>query len=184
MKKIFLFLSLSLAGILSVQAQSAEEVARQYWELLADGKFAESCKLFDPQAIKDFREMMRFYEMAPEDEINPFLATYFGEDATQESVKKLSDLEFFQSFMANSMSALGATASFKQMEVLGSVAEGADTSHVLTRMTIEVNELEVEQVQVVSLHKNGESWGILLEGKMKGMAKQFQKIFGEEEEEE
>ncbi|TPW17947.1 MAG: hypothetical protein FD130_457 [Halothiobacillaceae bacterium] len=119
--------------------------------------------------------MMDFiYEIPAEKQLH-FLDTFFGAGATKESVSKLSDKEFFASFLGAAMAQAEAVGgiNFGAMEVLGEVKEGNDIAHVVTRTKVSVGEVEVEAMEVVSFKKSGDSWKALMSGKMKGMANQL-----------
>ncbi len=172
----FLLIKVCFFGFLSAQ-ESPEAVAEKYWQLLKDGKYEESASLFAPSAVADFREMMSFYEAIPEADASEFLTQFFGEGITKDSLDQMNDTEFFQSFMGNMYSLAGGMVNFNNMEIIGTIAEGQDTTHVLTRMYIETLGVSSEKMQVLSLQKSGDTWGILLEGRTKGIAQQLKKAY-------
>ncbi|MEM8931157.1 MAG: hypothetical protein AAGE94_08275, partial [Acidobacteriota bacterium] len=55
----------------------------------------------------------------------------------------------------------GAELEFDELDVLGHVPEG-DNVHVLTRMTVGVEELSMTQLEIVSMRPFGNSWRMQL----------------------
>jgi hypothetical protein len=53
--------------------------------------------------------------------------------------------------------------------VVGTVPEGADTVHVMYRMTMGVQGVEVTKMEVLSLQRSGTRWMATLTGDMQGM---------------
>ncbi len=64
---------------------------------------------------------------------------------------------------------------FSRVEVLGSIPEGDSVRHVIARAYIAVGEISMQEMEVISFKKTGETWGILMSGKIKGMAQQIRK---------
>ena len=103
--------------------------------------------------------------------------SYFGPGATKESVKAMSNVDFY-SYLLRVVMAKAAQLGqidFRKVEVLGSVPEGDSLRHVVTRTHVGLGEITMEAMEVISFKKMGDKWGILLQGKIKGMAQQFKK---------
>ena len=62
-----------------------------------------------------------------------------------------------------------------KVEVLGSVPEGDSLRHVVTRTHIRMGEMTMEAMEIISFKKMGDRWGILMQGRIKGMAQQIKK---------
>ena len=54
-------------------------------------------------------------------------------------------------------------------EIIGTVKEG-DITYVLTRSTAGNADVKLTQVEVISMIPDGDSWKLLLSGKMEGIA--------------
>ena len=158
-------------------AGTPEEISKSYFELLKQEQWTEVAKLYDATALKDFKDMMSFLLELPDEAAPQVLGTLFGPGATKESVSVMSDQDFFSYFLRGVMAQAAQIGQldFRKVDVLGSVPEGDSLRHVVTRTHIGVGELNMEAMEVISFKKEGDKWGILMQGKMKGMAQQIKK---------
>jgi len=81
------------------------------------------------------REMLSFLSDLPDEVAPQILARFFGSGTTKETFKTMSDKDFFSSFfkwVMTQANQLGGIQ-FKQVDILGTVPEGENLRHVLTR---------------------------------------------------
>lgn len=173
----FLKLALIIFALLPVTglAKNAPETAADYYEALKVKDYKTAAEFFDPAALKEFREMMGFLLTLPEQTTQPVNEAFFGPGATNETIAKLSDLDYFSTFLRSIMTqaeAVGAL-NFDGMEILGEVSEGKDVSHVVTRNKVTAGEIHIEAMEIISLKKRGKVWKVMLSGKLKGIANQL-----------
>ncbi|MBI1919445.1 MAG: hypothetical protein HYS23_00025 [Geobacter sp.] len=156
-------------------AKTASETATEYFNTLQQKDYARTATFFDPAALGEFRQMMSFMNEIPEEGQQEIFTALFGPQASRESVAKLSDANFFASFLRATMAQTEAVGgiNFGKMEILGEVKEGKDVAHVVTRNKVSVGEIEVEAMEVVSFRKIGSEWKALMSGKIKGIASQI-----------
>jgi hypothetical protein len=180
MKTLFLAASTFLFSIASVFAGPASEAAKAYYTTLKTKDYPAAAKHFDPAALKSFREMLSFFNELPDEEAADTLSMFFGEGATKDSVKKMSDSEFFAAFLKGLMQEAeeAGGVEFGDFQVLGEVPEGEDVIHVVTRNKVGVGELKIESMEVMSFKKAGDSWKAMLNGEMSGVAAQLKAAFG------
>jgi hypothetical protein len=140
--------------------------------------------MYDPEALEEFRSMMvppleASSEEFPEEMVSGFFEGIFGDGKTIERIREMSDAEFFSSFLSNSleMASEVGKVNFKNLDVIGSVPEGDSIRHILTRMYVEIGDMEFEKLEVLSVKKMGDGWGIILSGQVKGLAEHFVKMF-------
>ncbi|MDJ0913898.1 MAG: hypothetical protein QNI95_10030 [Desulfobacterales bacterium] len=160
-------------------AKSASDTAIDYFNVLKQKNYRSAAAFFDPHALESFRQMMGFINEMPAESQQAFFPAFFGSGANKESVSKLSNAEFFASFLRAMMAQAEAAGglNFDGMEVLGEVKEGANVAHVVMRNRVSVGEIEIEAMEVVSFKKVGKDWKALLSGKMKGLANQLRTAF-------
>src|SRR5690606_16184594 len=128
-------------------AQTPEEVAKTYMEGVKQEKWQEVSNLLAPDALQEFREMTSFYQELPYAE--RMTRRFFGPDATPETVAAMSDAEYFATFIGTSLGrAKRRGLAFKEVKVIGSVAEGEKTVHLVTRLKVEMGEAEMETMEV------------------------------------
>ncbi|MDH3974922.1 MAG: hypothetical protein OEV42_11645 [Deltaproteobacteria bacterium] len=183
MKIIKITLLLIVFSSTSVYAKNASETAKDYFNRLKKKDYNGAASYFDPNALNEFRQMLSFINEIPAEGQKGFLEAFFGAGATKESVSKLSNSDFFSSFLKAVMSQAEAAGgiNFDGMEVLGEVLEGSNISHVVTRNRVSMGEIEMEAMEVVSFKKNGKEWKALLSGKMKGMARQLRAVIKQQQ---
>ena len=174
------FASFLFAVAPALADNTPSEAAKAYYETMKAKDYNGAAKLFDPEALKSFRGMLDFLTDLPDEEGAEVLVAFFGEGATKESVKKLSDSEFFASFFKGVMAQAEEEGGvdFGEVKVLGEVPEGPDVVHVVTRSKMGVGDLKIESMEVISFKKTEAGWKALLNGEMTGMAGQLKASFG------
>ncbi len=151
---------------------SPEAISRSYFEMLKQKQWAKIAELYDPKALSDFREMMSFILEVPDDAASKVLPSLFGPESTKESLKSMSDIQFFSALLQGIMAQAAQLGQldFKKIDVLGSVSEGYSLRHVVTRTYALIGDIDMESLEVVSFRKTDDKWRIMMQGKMKGMA--------------
>ncbi len=176
MKFLRSFLSATVILLLSsgsLCAATPEELAGQFFTKLKAGDYKGVCELFHPSAVKDVGSLVDLI-IEDEDEAGAMLGQFFGENATVESVKKMSAMEKFKGFMGTALSMMG-DVKWKSFKVLGTVKEGDEIRHVVVRMAIKMEDIEFEGVDVASMKKKGDSWGLLMKAEMSAMVEGIRK---------
>lgn len=180
MKIIHLIIAILLLSTSPAFAKTASETATYYFNVLKQKDYDRAATFFDPAALGEFRQMMSFVNEIPDEGQQQFFTTFFGLEASRESISKLSDANFFASFLRAAMEQAETVGgvNFGKMEVLGEVMEGKDVVHVVTRNKVSVGEIEVEAMEVVSFKRIGSEWKALMSGKIKGLASQLKAALG------
>ena len=158
-------------------AATPEELSKTYFNLLSQQQWDEIAKLYDPASLREFRGTMSFLVEVPDETASQVLTSLFGEEATKESVNALSDHAFFSSFLQGVMAhgARQGELEFKKVDVLGTIAEGDALHHVVVRTHIGVGDMNMEAMEVLSFTKQDDRWGLLMQGKLKGLAQRLKK---------
>ncbi len=159
-------------------AQAPEDVVKSYLEFAKQQKWQEAGNLMAPEALKEFREMTFFYQELPHAE--RMTRVFFGPDATPDTVAAMSDAEYFATFLKTGLTKtkqLGLT--FKEMKIVGSVAEGEETVHVVVRLHVELGEVEMERMEVCTCLLTKDGWKIGLDKQWKGMALEMKARLGQ-----
>ena len=175
MKKIVTLLIGMLLVTSLVHSAEPEALSKAYFKMLSQQQWDEIAKLYDPASLREFREMMSFIIEVPDDAAPRVLGGFFGPGATKESVKALSDEAFFSLFLKGVMAqgARQGELDFKQVDVLGTIAESDVLKHVVIRTHIGVGDMDLEAMEVISFQKKGDQWGLLMQGKIKGLAQRI-----------
>ena len=163
----------------SAFAKTPSEAANDYFGMLKDKNYKAAALLFDPSALKEFRQMMGFTDEVSPEAQKQFFTAFFGSESNMKTVSKLSDVEYFSSFLTAVFAQLESVGgvNFDKMEVIGEVMEGNNIAHVVTRTKVSAGEIELESMEVVSFKKSDKEWRALLSGKLKGIAIQLKAAF-------
>lgn len=176
MKILLLVMTYLLLSNGTVHAESASETANEYYNLLKQKNYDRAATILDPSAINQFRQMLTFIMDLPEEKQNEAYSTIFGPSVSKESIIKMSNLQFFTSFLRFIMSnveSVGVT--LDKTEILGEIKEGNDIAHVVTRSKFSTSEYSMEAMEVVSFKRNGKEWKALLSGEIKGFPNQLKR---------
>ena len=159
-----------LAGELTPDL-SAEQVAAESYARMSAGEWDRAAETFDPAALKQFRDMIAPIIEGPMGE--GMVDMFYGAGKTADDVRKMNDTAFFAGFMRNI--AGGVAVNLKGQEILGSVPEGADRLHLVTRASVEAMDIRMTQMEVVTMNRTPKGWRLALSGKFDGMAQAMRK---------
>jgi len=164
--------------------ETPEAVAARAVDAMREGRIDDFVKLMHPTAVADFKKMMMgIIEMAHKRGEAEELQELFG-GGTPEELSKLDDFEFFATFYKN---VLAEQPDFKAMAkgakttILGHVMEGKDVAHVVHRMTVTTEDLALKKMDVISLRRTKDGWGMLLKSDIEGMIQNLEQIFALDE---
>ena len=150
-------------------ADTPEAVAGAMYSRMQGGDMRGAAELFDPAALKEFHDMLGpvMGLLAEDGDATPMLGPLFG-GASPKQLKSASDGEFFAAMLNGILGRSGVK--LESQQILGSVAEGPDLRHVVTRNTASGLGMTMTEMEVVSLRRVDGAWRVLLSGQMKGMA--------------
>jgi hypothetical protein len=189
----FFRMSLSLSLLCAGQVMAAEltvetppeQVAREAYARMQAADWVAAADTFDPAALQRFREMLLpVFDAAGKDQAGKVRGTeptgafmlwvLFAPATSVEEIKALSDREVFARIMANTMSL--ASAKLEGQEVIGSVAEGPDMVHVVTRNVAKVETARMTKVEAITLRRTAQGWRLALTGDLEGLAETLQAL--------
>jgi hypothetical protein len=190
----FFHLSLSLALLYAGPALAAElttetppeQVAREAYARMQAADWVAAAETFDPAALKRFREwllpMLDAADAAGKDRAGKaqsaqtdgafMLWVLFAPATSIEEIRALSDREVFARIMANTMSL--ASARLDGQAVIGSVTEGLDMVHVVTRNSAKVEADTIAKVETITLKRTAQGWRLALTGDLEALAETLQ----------
>ena len=162
-------------------ADDVERVVMQYFDAMEYADYDAAARLFDADGNKDFRALFAFMKDADVDARQQIYERMFGPWASQESVEKMSDTEFFGSIFGFAMEQrLGRSGvRITNAEYLGHVAEGDDMAHAVTRVTVAVGNSEVTSLDVTSLVRRNGAWRMQVSGDIEQVAAGIRRALGQ-----
>ncbi len=159
-------------------AQSPEQVAGRYFTAMENADWKTCTELMHPDELARFKAVFL-----------PLMDSPKGAEGAQELMglnsaaefKKLSDSQVFEKFLTHMMgkSDMGELMSTMRATVVGSVMEGKDTAHVLYRMKMNAYGTEVEELEVSTLKRYGDTWRLALDKNTEGMAEAIRQMVAE-----
>ena len=180
MSRRILFASLIslVAALTSPWSMSAEsspsDIASAYFTALGKGDWQASTALMHPDALDRFKGIIA---TATKGKDGKELLQQLFQVSTQKDFDRLSNAETFRLFwssMARLQPDLVKAFGMAQQAILGSVAEGENIVHVVSKVTIRPEPgVSASQIDVVSLQRDGASWRVLLTGDMEGLAEEL-----------
>jgi hypothetical protein len=172
-----------VAGLIApVQSQPAAspptavtpiEGARRAVLALKEDRLEDFAAAMHPEALTSFRTLLQpVLDGAVRENKQAEVLMLFEGAADVEAVKKLSEPQFFVTFLRGALAKadLKKTLAGANYRFLGTVQEG-ETAHVVYRMAISFEPgRSVIIPSVISMKKHGTQWGALLTGDVEGMA--------------
>jgi hypothetical protein len=145
-----------------------DDVARGAIKAVKEGRLDDFARAVHPQALAQFRSAMSTLidGAAKEGKTDEILRLFDGAKGVDE-VKALDAAAFMAAYLRGTMR---LTPEIKERlaksteKILGDVAEGGETVHVVYRPTMPGVEARFLTCKVLSLRKDGPGWGLLLSG--------------------
>ena len=174
---VLMLMCLALPG----HADEVERVVLQYFDAMEYEDYDAAARLFDANDIKEFRALFAFMKDADVNARQQIYERMFGPWASQDSVEKMSDTEFFASVFGFAMQqTFGRTGlSITSAEYLGHVTEGDDLAHAVTRVTVAVGNNDATSLDVTSLVRRNGAWRMQVSGDMEQVAAGIRRAVGQ-----
>lgn len=160
---------LAFAPALAAQ-ETPEQVLQRYYDTFRAGDYAANAALMHPDALEDMREMLLGLTAAPGATDDPEFQEMFGV-RTADELRALPQTELFARMLRSQLDNpdMREILGNAQVTVLGHVMEGDSTAHVVYRMKMNFQGIEMDQVQVAPLRRAEGQWRVLLTGNLAGM---------------
>lgn len=163
----------AITGARAQQAlETPEQVAGQYMAATRAADWAGMARLMHPSALRQMRELFDAILSSADAEAAEARQQLFGVRSAAEAAA-MPDTLLFTNFLRTVMAMQAEVTSAlrtAEMQVLGHVNEGADTVHVLTRLTLTVETIPISQMDVMSFGRLGPTWRGLLKADFTAMA--------------
>jgi hypothetical protein len=164
------------------KASTPQEIAAAVMEATQEARFADFAKLMHPEALAEFRNnvmpIFNAVRQRSSGDSSQFLQM-FGGVASWEALDELSDSELFANVYSGAMTVNPQYAQMVQnatMDILGTVAEGQDTVHVLSRLTMNAQGNTMHTMEVTSVEQFESHWRCLLTPQMQNIAAMLMQV--------
>jgi hypothetical protein len=148
-----------------------EAVTQAFLDALESEGMGATGRFFDPAALAEiktaFLGLLELEAAKGEGELRGLL---FAGDPSWEQIQALPPTDFYQAVMRFIEVQMGQVdAHVAGGKVLGTVMEGEDLAHVVTRVQVGIGDEGVSSLDVVSLRRSDTGWALLLKGEMQQM---------------
>jgi hypothetical protein len=150
--------------------RTPEDVTGAYLNAVKAQRWDDMAALMHPEALDEFRAMLLPIVTHTN---GTALREQFFAGASVAELSALSPAEFFARFMqalTTQSPELKSLLGGAKTDLLGHVSEGADTVHVVYRMNMSVQGIELSKMDVMSLRRTANGWRGLLSGNLRGFA--------------
>ncbi|HET7565074.1 MAG TPA: hypothetical protein VFJ96_08790 [Gemmatimonadaceae bacterium] len=154
----FLVLSAATVHAQAASSTTPEAFAKRYVATLSAGDFAANAALMHPTALAAIRRFV--VGVSKEDSSGATLQQIVGVHSAA-ALDSLSDAQVYARFLSAVLSAEpGALEAMKsaKVDIIGHVDEAPNLTHVVYRMTMNIQGIEMRKVDVLTLKRDGKVW--------------------------
>jgi len=159
---------------------SPEAVASEYMTAMKNGDYSACASLMHTRALEDLKKILLPVLDAAQQAEDKSLLRLFDGATDYKTVTELAPKDFFIKFMTG-VSKMNPdmlkTLAKAEMEPIGHVIEKEKTAHVVFRMTINMDDVKIAKLEVLSLEQDNGAWRALLTANVEGMAQMLQRRF-------
>jgi hypothetical protein len=189
MKKVsslILSLSLSVAFCLHGFAQASppdpQDVVLKYFECLKSGDYTQAVACMDVDAVNSLKQILLpiALSMANSEKGKPMVQSWFGtSDPTELTAMPVQDFaNKFITFMCTSQH-MKESLEASKIEFLGRVPEAGDLLHFVYRITNSSTTGGLTKVDIISVHKRGDVYGVLPTGNFIAFVQHLKGLFSQ-----
>ena len=162
----WMLLSMAAAGVHA--ATTPEQLTREYMAALKAEGLKASPRFIHPDELARFKDMIMPVMLADLGKPKPeFVPNVFG-PVTADQLKAMPGADFLSGLLKVVGDQL-AGVKFESVDVLGAVREG-EVAHVVARLKLQVDEVRLSQMDVISAKPYKGEWKLMLSGELEGLA--------------
>jgi hypothetical protein len=164
---------LSLAAVGVHAATTPEQLAQEYMTALKNEGIGVSARYIHPDELARFKDMLMPVMLADLGKPQPqFVPNVYG-PINAEQLKAMPGVDILSGLLKVVGDQLSGVK-FESVDVLGTVREG-EIAHVVARLKVQVEEVRLTQMDVISAKAYKGEWMLLLTGELEGLAAAFSK---------
>lgn len=146
----------------AASAGTPEAFAQRYIATLTAGDYAANAKLMHPAALASIR---RFVTVLGQKDPSGSALKQLLDVPDTSAVRALSDEQVYERFLRRTVGTqteLANAMRAAKVDLLGHVDEGADMTHVLYRLRLDIDGVEMRKVDVLTLRRDRGEWRAML----------------------
>jgi hypothetical protein len=176
LKSILALITLSAitcAGYAQAAQETPESVAKAYFAAMREGDWAKCATFMHPDALASMKRT--FAPVINADKSGEAAKAIFGLKSGAEYAQLAEPVIFerLMSFVTNSVPEMKSILASSTTSILGKVDESPTLTHLVYRTLIKVAGAEVNEVELISFKKHGDTWRALLNADMEEMFTKF-----------
>ena len=171
-----ILLAFFLFFVSATHAASPERMAKQYYIYIDANQWNKIADMMHESALTDFKaKLLPTLKPINHSGKSGLLKKTFGKNATYEDARKAPNKKFFINVVGNVASLVRNTGiKNTQTSIIGKIPDSDDVAHVLVRESYKLGDIEIANMEVLSFKKSGDSWALLLSGKIRGLVQTLQ----------
>lgn len=152
--------------------EAPEQVAQQFLQATRDTDWARMAGLLHPDALAQLHGFFAPILQCQTPEAAEARRQIFGITSAVQAARTSDSALAVTLFRAAAGGESGMTSLLRtaRLQVLGAVPEGRDTVHVVSRLSLSYDSLQVTEMEVVSLARSGPTWRVLLKSDFTALA--------------
>lgn len=148
-------------------ADGAEGFVRHFHATLRSRNWNEVARLMHPAALAEFRAILRPVLMSTDPKASEVRLAFTGSDSAV-TIDAMPDAAFFTAVTSRVFALMPKdvtdTLFTSAATVIGSVAENADTTHVVCRVRMSMGGATATVMEVVTARRTADGWAAMLDG--------------------
>ena len=159
-----IFISFSSTAL----SDTPEKLTEQYYQYIKNSDWESLANMMHDNALKEFKQsLLPMFEQEATRKQSMLLERIYGKGATLDQARNSTDKIFFQQSIKNVVGLLrNTTYKVRDTRVLGNVAEGTDTVHVMVKETTTTGSHDTNTIEVFTFRNNKDGWKLMLSGKL------------------
>jgi hypothetical protein len=173
LKSILTLITLSVITGAGYAQETPESVAKAYFAAMQEGDWAKCASFMHPDALASTK--LTFAAVISADKTGGAAKSIFGlkSGAEYAQLGETAVFERLMGFITNSVPEMKAVLAASTTSILGKVDESPDLAHIVFRTRIKVSGAEVNEIDLISFKKHGDTWRALLTSDMEEMFTKF-----------
>jgi hypothetical protein len=159
-------------------AETPEQVTQAFLQATRDTYWARMAALLHPTALAQFHSFFAPILQCQTPEADEARRQIFGLTSAVQTARTPDSVLVATLFrtLAGRDQGFADMLRTARLQMLGHVAEGPDTVHVVSRLTVVVDSMPVSQMEVVSLSRDGPTWRVLLKSDLSALAVMLRRV--------
>jgi hypothetical protein len=170
---LFILSVITGAGYAQAAQETPESVAKAYFAAMREGDWAKCASFMHPDALASMKRT--FAPVIDADKSGEAAKSIFGLKSGAEYAQLPEPVIFerLMSFVTNSVPEMKTVLASSTTSILGKVEESPNLAHLVYRTLIKVAGVEMNEVDLISFKKHGDTWRALLTSDMEEMFTKF-----------